>query len=154
MLVTAAGAVAGRVSGPIFAAGLLASVGLAAAGQLADRISRGTGSRRNETSKDGRGSDRTIPVRRFRVKTTEGDAVAYVLKGLISDDALRPGEIVRLRRGRSRVRELDVLVTLNGPVIRHLRARLSAASVMNQVCLVAAGLVGAGAVILGAVLLT
>ncbi|MFG1713405.1 hypothetical protein [Micromonospora sp. NPDC049203] len=155
IVLTAVRAALGTLDGVIVAAGLLVPLALAAAGLAAARLSR----RYARGRQDG-----DVTVRRFRIRSPDGGTHWYALQGSVPDEALRAGDIVRARRGRrgrradvAVVRELDVLATLEGPVIRHVRGRAGSAYLVrawiDRLCLIVASLVGGGALVLAAGLL-
>ncbi|MEU7796761.1 hypothetical protein AB0B11_25370 [Micromonospora tulbaghiae] len=149
IVLTAVRATLGTLDGVIVAAGLLVPIALATAGQGAARLSR----RHAGGTPDG-----DVPVQRFRIRSSDGATHSYALEGSVPDDALRAGDIVRAGRRRRAdvtvVRELDVLATLEGPVIRHVRGRPAGAYLVrtwvDRLCLTVAALVGAGALVLAA----
>jgi hypothetical protein len=63
---------------------------------------------------------------RFPVRPVAGPTVVYVLSGPQFPGALRHGDLVRVVGGRPRpdgtipATSVEVLATLNGPVVRHL----------------------------------
>jgi hypothetical protein len=65
---------------------------------------------------------------RFPVRPVTGPTVVYVLSGRHVPDALRHGDLVRVVGGRPGLdgsvaaASVEVLATLNGPVVRHLRS--------------------------------
>ncbi|MET7467279.1 hypothetical protein ACFYON_04945 [Micromonospora sp. NPDC005686] len=152
IVLTAVRAALGTLDGGVAAAGLLVPLALAAAGQVAARLSR----RYARGRQDG-----DVTVRRFRIRVPDGGTHWYALEGGVPDEALHAGDIVRARRRRRAdvavVRELDVLATLEGPVIRHVRGRPGSAYLVrawiDRLCLVVAALAGGGALVLAAGLL-
>jgi hypothetical protein len=64
---------------------------------------------------------------RFPVRPVAGPTVVYVLAGTHFPDALRHGDLVRVVGGHPDpdgtvpATSVEVLATLNGPVVRHLR---------------------------------
>jgi hypothetical protein len=68
----------------------------------------------------------SVTVRRFTVRPATGPSTTYVLEGDLPADALRTGDLVRVVRGRRRhdgdpvARTVQILATLNGPVVRQL----------------------------------
>jgi len=91
-------------------------------------------------------------VRHFTLRTTSGESVPYSLRDGQPIDALRTGDLVRVVPGRrGTARAIEVLVGLNGPVVRRLENRLTPALPEWAGFAAAAALVTTGvAVLLGA----
>jgi hypothetical protein len=111
-------ALTGRISGGVLAAGMLGPVLLVGAAWLARRVVDP--------------GDRRSVAWRFRVQPATGMGRTYLLEGDVPPGALRTGDLVRVNEGRTRVsdsgpetvaRSVDVLATLDGPVIRAVVGR-------------------------------
>jgi hypothetical protein len=102
----------------------------------------------------------TVQVRRFRMQPVTGDARSYLIEGELPDDVPQTGDIVRVHGRRVRdghvvAREVEILATLEGPVVRSMVGRPGPAYVAARwvsrlgLGLAAAVLLGAASVISG-----
>jgi hypothetical protein len=74
------------------------------------------------------GAELTVPVHRFRLQPADGRTGSFVVDGEIGPDSLKSGDVVSVhsvsdRDGHSVARSVDVLATLNGPVVRRVTGR-------------------------------
>jgi hypothetical protein len=108
----------------------------------------------------GGGGELTVPVRRFRLQPADGRTGHFLIEGEIAPGSLEPGVLVRVhargeRDGHTVARQVDVLATLSGPVVRQVSGRpsraVAAARLLSVIGLVLAGilLVGAAIVVAG-----
>jgi hypothetical protein len=70
-----------------------------------------------------------VEVRRFRVDSVTGELVACVLRGTLSGDEVRHGDIVRVsghphRDGHLVAQRVEVLDSVTGPVVSRIRPRV------------------------------
>jgi hypothetical protein len=66
----------------------------------------------------------TGTILRFTVRATTATSTSYTLRGQLPAGGLQTGDLVRVVPGRrGTVRAVDVLATLNGPVLRRLAGR-------------------------------
>jgi hypothetical protein len=151
-------ALAGGLSGPAVAVGVLGpalSVALLGAVRwwVAGRAPAG-GATATGTPPE------TVQVRRFRMQPVTGDARSYLIEGELPDDVPQTGDIVRvhgrrIRDGHVVAREVEILATLEGPVVRSMVGRPGPAYVASRwvsrlgLGLAAAVLLGAASVISG-----
>jgi hypothetical protein len=124
-------ALAGGLPQPLLIAGLLAPPLLVAAVAVAARASGGAGS-----------------TRRFTLRPATGPATHHTLRAARSGDALNQGDLVRLVPGRTGLRAVEVLATLNGPVLRRVAATPSVPPAQMAGLTVAAALLAAAALLL------
>jgi hypothetical protein len=104
----------------------------------------------------GAGADPSVPVRRFRLQPADGRTAHFLIDGEIEPGVLRPGALVRVhgrgeRDGHTVARTVDVLATLDGPVVRQVTGRkpraVVAAGVLSWASIALAGLLLAGAAV-------
>ncbi len=132
----------GRISGGVLAAGVLGPALLVGAAWLVRRVVDPGG--------------RRSVAWRFRVQPATGMGRTYLLEGDLPPGALRTGDLVRVNESRTRdsdivARSVDVLATLDGPVIRAVVGRRSGTALvirgLNGGCVVLAVLMLAAAVL-------
>jgi len=110
----AGGTLTGRITGGVLAAGVLGPALLVGVAWLVRRVVDA--------------GDRRSVAWRFRVQPATGMGRTYLLEGDLSPGALRTGDLVRVTEGRTRDGDIvalsvDVLATLDGPVIRAVVGR-------------------------------
>jgi hypothetical protein len=128
---TAGRALAGGLPHPLLVAGLLAPPLLVAAVAVAARAGGGAGS-----------------TRRFTLRPATGPATHHTLRVAHSGETLNRGDLVRLVSGRRGLRAVEVLTTLNGPVIRRVAAAPAVPPAQVAGLAVAAALLAAAALLL------
>jgi hypothetical protein len=94
---------------------VIVPIALVAAVALAQRLTRG-------------GTDLSVPVHNFRLQPTDGRTGYFIIDGEIDPNSLKSGDLVRVhgrgeRDGRTVARSVDILATLNGPVVRQVTGR-------------------------------
>jgi hypothetical protein len=124
-------ALAGDLPRPLLIVGLVVPPLLIVAAALATRAGGGAGA-----------------IRRFRLRPATGPATDHTLHTTRAGEALNPGDLVRLVPGRRGPRAVEVVASLDGPMIRRLEAAPAVPPAQWAGLIVAAGLLIAAALLL------